>query len=63
MNVTNEQIIDALIKDCTDQLNTGTLLKNVKRGLLNIGLSEEVSSKITRIAELNHNEQNKYVAK
>lgn len=60
---TNEQIVDALIKDCTNQLKAGTLLKNVRRGLINIGISEFLAEKILRIAELNHNDESAYVAK
>lgn len=46
------QVIDL----ATQMILAGTLLKNVKRHFINLGINECLSDKICRISELNANE-------
>jgi len=50
------ELLDKIIENCKQQILSGVLLKNVTRGLLNDGLSQEMADKITRISELEANE-------
>jgi len=57
------EITDKIIADCKKQILAGVLLKNVKRGLINDGIPEDIATKITRIAELEANEFSENKAK
>ena len=46
-----------------EMLLAGTLLKNVKRHFINLGMNEELSDKICRIAELESQELQTYKSK
>ena len=46
-----------------EMLLAGTLLKNVKRHFINLGLNELLSDKVCKIAELEVNEMQTYKSK
>ena len=59
----NEEKINSIIEDSKNAILSGVLLKNVKRGLTNNGMSIELSEKICKIAEFEANEWQKLKAK
>ena len=61
--MTREDKVNEILETATQMVLAGTLLKNVKKHFTNLGITDELSTKIVRIAELRANELKKYKAK
>lgn len=54
--MTNKEKINSIIETATKMVLAGVLLKNVNKHFTNLGCSDEIATKLTRIAELEANE-------
>lgn len=58
-----QEKITSLIEDSKNAILAGVLIKNVKRGLTNSGMADELAIKICKIAEFEANEFKQLKAK
>lgn len=54
--MTKQEKLNTIIETAKSMVLSGVLLKNVKRHFANLGCSDEIATKLTKIAELEANE-------